>query len=175
MLLFIATGLLFIVASSGLGYCEEYYVSSTTLECTGNLQPCHSLLFYFNDSQQYFVDDAIFYFMEGTHILDGHELLAIRDVNNLTLKGLDYKLEDGFHETMKICKKIKSQIMRMPQTARKISQRRKHLRSLRVPFVDDKHVVAHDMENMVTVELYDEDGDFVTRRRETLIREDLID
>uniref|UniRef100_A0A1X7ULQ6 Uncharacterized protein n=1 Tax=Amphimedon queenslandica TaxID=400682 RepID=A0A1X7ULQ6_AMPQE len=76
---------------------------------------------------------------------------------------------------MRIWKKIKSQIMRMPQTARKISQRHKYLRSLRVPFVDDRHVVTHDMENMVTVELYDEDGDFVTRRRETLIREDLID
>uniref|UniRef100_A0A1X7ULQ1 Uncharacterized protein n=1 Tax=Amphimedon queenslandica TaxID=400682 RepID=A0A1X7ULQ1_AMPQE len=77
---------------------------------------------------------------------------------------------------MKIWKKIKSQvIMRMPQTARKILQRRKYLRSLKVPFVDDKHVVTHDMENMVIVELYDEDGDFVTRRRETLIREDLID
>lgn len=76
---------------------------------------------------------------------------------------------------MKIYKEIKSQIMKMPRVARKISQRQKHLRSLRVPFVDDRHVVTHDMENMVTVELYDEDGDFVTRRRETLIREDLID
>ena len=104
MLFTIATGLLFIAAFSGLGHCKEYYVSaSSTLECTGNLQPCHSLLFYLNDSQQYFVDDSIFYFMEGTHILDGHELhlLAIRDVNNLTLKGLDYKLEDGFHETVR--------------------------------------------------------------------------
>uniref|UniRef100_A0A1X7UM60 Acyclic terpene utilisation N-terminal domain-containing protein n=2 Tax=Amphimedon queenslandica TaxID=400682 RepID=A0A1X7UM60_AMPQE len=50
---------------------------------------------------------------------------------------------------MRIWKKIKSQIMRMPQTARKISQRHKYLRSLRVPFVDDRHVVTHDMENML--------------------------
>ena len=97
----IATALLFIAAFSGLAYCEEYYVSSTTLECAGNLQPCHNLLFYFNNSQQYFVDDTIFYFMEGTHILDGHELLAIRDVYNLTFKGLNYTLEDGFHETVR--------------------------------------------------------------------------
>ena len=99
MLFTIATGLLLIAAFSGLGHCEEYYVSPTTLECADNPQPCDSFLFYFNNSQQYFVDDSIFYFMEGTHILD--ELLAIRNVNNLTLEGLNYTLEDGFHETVR--------------------------------------------------------------------------
>ena len=77
---------------------EGYYISSN---CTDQQRSCHSLLYYANNVDEYFLDDTVFYFMEGVHILDGPELLVIRDVHNLTLMGLNHRMEEGFHETVR--------------------------------------------------------------------------
>ena len=42
-------------------------------------------------------DDTIFYFLEGTHALQG--TLEINSVSNITLQGLG-DVEQGFHETV---------------------------------------------------------------------------
>ena len=75
---------------------SEYYVSAPNGEpCPPTTDlPCHNLSFYSDD---YFTDDTIFYFLEGTHTLQ--EPLVISDVSNLTLQGLGH-IEQGFHETI---------------------------------------------------------------------------
>ena len=75
---------------------SEYYVSAPNEEpCSPTIDlPCHNLSFYSDD---YFTDDTIFYFLEGTHTLQ--RTLEINDVSNLTLQGLGH-IEQGFHETV---------------------------------------------------------------------------
>ena len=75
---------------------SEYYVSTPNGEpCppTTDIR-CHNLSFYSDD---YFTDDTIFYFLEGTHTLQ--RTLEINDVSNLTLQGLGH-IEQGFHKTV---------------------------------------------------------------------------
>ena len=64
---------------------SEYYVSAPNGEpCPHTIDlPCHNLSFYSDD---YFTDDTIFYFLEGTHTLQ--RTLEINNVSNLTLQGL---------------------------------------------------------------------------------------
>ena len=50
-----------------------------------------------HDYTSYFTDDAIFYFVEGIHTLQG--TLEISSVSNITLQGLGH-VEQGFHETV---------------------------------------------------------------------------
>ena len=72
---------------------SEYYVSAPNgAPCPPNTD-CHNLSFY---SVEYFIDDTIFYFLEGTHTLQ--HPLKIRSVSNLTLQGIGH-IEQGFHET----------------------------------------------------------------------------
>lgn len=94
----LASVLIFNIA---VGHCKEYYVSSNdSVGCIDEQQQsCNTLLYYINNSQVYFVNDSVFYFMEGTHILD--KLLAVKGVHNLTMTGLDYRMEEGFHETVR--------------------------------------------------------------------------
>ena len=75
---------------------SEYYVSATNGEpCPPTTDlPCHNLSFYSDD---YFTDDTIFYFLEGTHTLQ--RTLVINGVSNLTLQGLGH-IEQGFHKTV---------------------------------------------------------------------------
>ena len=75
---------------------SEYYVSAPNGEpCPPTIDiPCHNLSFYSDD---YFTDDTIFYFLEGTHTLQ--RTLEINDVSNLTLQGLGH-IEQGFHDTV---------------------------------------------------------------------------
>ena len=75
---------------------SEYYVSAPNGEpCPPTTDlPCHNLSFYSDD---YFTDDTIFYFLEGTHTLQ--RTLKINGVSNLTLQGLGH-IEQGFHETV---------------------------------------------------------------------------
>ena len=83
---------------SGYVTASEYYVSAAPNgeSCPTDL-PCHSLSYYIADYASYFTDDAIFYFLSGTHTLQG--ILTISNVNNITLQGLDH-IEQGFHETV---------------------------------------------------------------------------
>ena len=83
---------------SGYVTASEYYVSAAPngKECSSNNTTCHNLSYYIADYSSYFTDDAIFYFLEGTHTLQG--ILNISNVN-ITLQGLGY-IEQGFHETV---------------------------------------------------------------------------
>ena len=84
---------------SGYVTASEYYVSAAPNEedCpTGDL-PCQDLSYYITDYPSYFTNDAIFYFLEGTHTLQG--ILNISNVSNITLQGLGH-IEQGFHETV---------------------------------------------------------------------------
>ena len=83
---------------SGYVTASEYYVSAAPNgeDCVADL-PCHNLSYYIANNASYFTDDAIFYFLEGTHTLQG--ILNISNVSNITLQGLGH-IEQGFHETV---------------------------------------------------------------------------
>ena len=84
---------------SGYVTASEYYVSAGPNEvcCPSTILPCHNLSYYTADYSSYFSDGIIFYFLEGTHILQG--TLEISGVTNITLQGLGH-IEQGFHETV---------------------------------------------------------------------------
>ena len=91
--------LFFLLVWSGsvLVSATEYYIQAPDgSPCPPNTT-CHNLFFYTNRSAQHFTTNTTFYFLEGTHILDG--LLVITGVNNLTLMGLGYTRQ-GYHETV---------------------------------------------------------------------------
>ena len=83
---------------SGYVTASEYYVSAAPNgeDCPTDLH-CHNLSYYIADNASYFTDDTIFYFLEGTHTLQG--ILTISNVSNITLQGLGH-IEQGFHETV---------------------------------------------------------------------------
>ena len=83
---------------SGYVTASEYYVSAAPNgeDCVADL-PCHNLSYYIANYPSYFTDDAIFYFLNGTHTLQG--ILNISNVSNVTLQGLGH-IEQGFHETV---------------------------------------------------------------------------
>ena len=84
---------------SGYVTASEYYVSATPngVPCPTTDRPCHNLSHYVADYSSYFTDDTIFYFLEGTHTLQG--ILEITNISNITLQGLGH-IEQGFHETV---------------------------------------------------------------------------
>ena len=84
---------------SGYVTASEYYVSATPNgeDCPSGDLPCHKLSYYIANYSSYFTDDAIFYFLEGTHTLQG--ILNISNVSNITLQGMGH-IEHGFHETV---------------------------------------------------------------------------
>ena len=84
---------------SGYVTASEYYVSADPngVPCPHTHLPCHNLSYYTTDYTSYFTDDAIFYFLEGAHTLQG--TLEISGVSNVTLQGLGH-IEQGFHETI---------------------------------------------------------------------------
>ena len=84
---------------SGYVTASEYYVSAASNgeDCPSTDLPCRHLSYYIANYASYFNDDAIFYFLEGTHTLQG--ILNISNVSNITLQGLGH-IEQGFHETV---------------------------------------------------------------------------
>ena len=84
---------------SGYVTASEYYVSVAPNgeDCPSGDLPCQDLSYYIADYPSYFTDDTIFYFLEGTHTLQG--ILNISNVSNITLQGLGH-IEQGFHETV---------------------------------------------------------------------------
>ena len=84
---------------SGYVTASEYYVSAAPNgeDCPSTDLLCHDLSYYIADYASYFTDDAIFYFLNGTHILQG--ILTISKLSNITLQGLGH-IEQGFHETV---------------------------------------------------------------------------
>ena len=83
---------------SGYATSSEYYVYAPPYgePCPPIDLPCNNLSFYVADYMSFFADDTIFYFLEGTHTLQG--TLNISNVSNVTLQGLGH-IEQGFHET----------------------------------------------------------------------------
>ena len=63
---------------------------------------CRNLTFYTADIDEYFTDDTIFYFLDGTHILDIDVLIEITDVNNLTFQAIDNEIERSDYDTLMI-------------------------------------------------------------------------
>ena len=84
---------------SGHVTATEYYVSAAPqgIPCPTTDFPCHKLSYYVADYSSYFTDDTIFYFLEGTHTLQG--ILEITNISNITLQGQGH-IEQGFHETV---------------------------------------------------------------------------
>ena len=82
---------------SGYAIASEYYVSAAPngVPCPTTDLPCHNLTYYTADYVSYFTDDTIFYFLEGSHTLQG--ILNISNKSNITLQGLGH-IEQGFHE-----------------------------------------------------------------------------
>ena len=78
---------------------SEYYVSAASNgeDCPSANTSCYNLSYYLADYSFYFTDDTIFYFLNGTHTLQG--ILNINNVSNITLQGLG-DIEQGFHETV---------------------------------------------------------------------------
>ena len=94
---FITSVILYIY--SGYVTASEYYVSTDPNgeDCPTTDLLCHDLSYYIADYAFYFADDAIFYFLEGTHTLQG--ILNINNASNIILQGQDH-IEQGFHETV---------------------------------------------------------------------------
>ena len=84
---------------SGYVIASEYYVFAAPngVPCPTTNLPCHNLSYYVADYSSYFTDDTTFYFLEGTHTLQG--ILNIMNISNITLEGLGH-IEQGFHETV---------------------------------------------------------------------------
>ena len=64
---------------------SEYNVTadSNCVHCDRYDLPCHNFSYYVTNLKSYFTDDTIFYFLEGTHTLQG--ALEISGVSNITL------------------------------------------------------------------------------------------
>ena len=84
---------------NGYVTASEYYVSAAPNgeSCPSTDLPCRNLSYYIAHYSSYFTDNAIFYFLEGTHTLQG--ILNISNVSNITLQGQGH-IEQGFHETV---------------------------------------------------------------------------
>ena len=65
----------------------EYYVTAGVDDsgCPDDIDAvCHNLSYYVNDKNIYFTNDTVFYFLEGSHVLDSN--LHISGVTNITLQ-----------------------------------------------------------------------------------------
>ena len=78
----------------------EYYVTSDEENSCPCDIPCYSLSYYFNNPDTYFVDNAVFIFQKGTHALDQDEVLFVDGVTNITMRGEESELVEGFHHTV---------------------------------------------------------------------------
>ena len=69
---------------------------------------CHSLSYYVKNTYNYFTNDTVFYFLEGTHVLDSS--LHISGVVNITLQGYatDASIKCTGNETFIAIKLVKS-------------------------------------------------------------------
>ena len=83
-----------------LAASQHYVVAKDGAPCPENVSnECHYLSYYSKNSSLYFSSDTLFLFLQGTHLLEGEELLVIQGVSNLTLQGLG-RMEAGFHWTV---------------------------------------------------------------------------
>ena len=94
---FLFTAAIFVICTINIQCTDtaEYYVSSSGAHCPDNTI-CHSLSFYNIQDNLYFTNDTVFYFLEGTHVL---EQLLLIGLQNVTFKGIG-NIEQGFDDTV---------------------------------------------------------------------------
>ncbi len=73
-----------------------YYVTKDGLDCPLN-STCKTLSFYSRVPGDYFVNDTVFHFLKGTHILD--HSIQVSGVTNITFLGV-LETRQGSHETV---------------------------------------------------------------------------
>ena len=76
----------------------EYYVSSPNGTLCPDNTICRNLSFYILQDNLYFTNDTVFYFLEGTHVLEHQQLLLI-GLRNVTFLG-EGNLGQGFDDTI---------------------------------------------------------------------------
>ena len=75
----------------------EYYVSSPNGALCPDDVICHNLSFYIIQDNLYFTNDTVFYFLEGTHVLE--QQLLLTGLQNVTFQGIG-NIEQGFDDTV---------------------------------------------------------------------------
>ena len=74
----------------------DYYVTTDETDCPMNTT-CEVLSFYTNSSHEYFQNDTVFVFLEGSHTLE-HSVI-IDGISNLSFVGIE-QTKQGFHESV---------------------------------------------------------------------------
>ena len=93
-----ALALILVASACQVATATTYYVVDPNgSPCPGNAT-CHELSYYTSQPDRYFTNNAVFYFLEGTHELTRRGHLVIARVENLTLQGMG-EMVSGFHET----------------------------------------------------------------------------
>ena len=94
------TAAIFVVSTINIQCTDtaEYYVSSPNGTLCPDNTVCHNLSFYIIQDNLYFTNDTVFYFLEGTHVLE-HQQLLLTGLQNVTFKGIG-NIEQGFDETV---------------------------------------------------------------------------
>ena len=90
---------IFVISANNIQCTDtaDYYVSSPNgMPCPENVI-CHNLSFYIVQKNSYFTNDTVFYFLEGTHVLE--QQLLLPGLQNVTFKGIG-NIEQGFDETV---------------------------------------------------------------------------
>ena len=95
---FLFTAAIFVVCTINIQCTDtaEYYVSSNGALCPDNTI-CRNLSFYIFQYDQYFTNDTIFNFLEGTHVLE--QQLLLPRLQNVTFQGIG-NIEQGFDHTV---------------------------------------------------------------------------
>ena len=93
--------LLLAVPLTALTTTDVYYVTADDAEqsCPPH-QICHNLSYYISQSDHYFTSDTTIIFLEGEHSFDREDLVHVRYVHNLTLKGQGQWPVAGAEETV---------------------------------------------------------------------------
>ena len=91
----------FVLAFTAFG--TEYYVQPGSDDGSScQFDNCRNLSIYVANIDEYFKDDTIFYFLDGTHILDSSILIEITSVNNLTFQAVGNQIEQTDYDTLMI-------------------------------------------------------------------------
>ena len=94
------TAAIFVVSTINIQCTDtaEYYVSPPNGALCPDNTVCHNLSLYVLDYRSYFINNTVFYFLEGTHVLE-QQLLLLTGLQNVTFQGIG-NIEQGFDETV---------------------------------------------------------------------------
>ena len=93
--------LLLAVSSTAFTTTDVYYVTAD--DAAGQCPPhqiCHNLSYYISQPDYYFTSDTTIIFLEGEHSFDREDLVHVRNIHNLTLKGQGQWPVAGAEETV---------------------------------------------------------------------------